>query len=62
MAWINAVDSNRRDERGRPVKRYRVEWYEIARDDDGQPVPRYPNRTDGPPKRVRRRERDVRHR
>lgn len=56
MAWITAVETDRRDERGRPVKRYRVEWYEIARDDDGQPVPKYPNRADSPPKRVRRRE------
>jgi integrase len=44
MAWITAVDSNRRDDRGRPVKRYRVEWYEIARDEHGQAVPRYENR------------------
>src|SRR4051812_32086898 len=56
MAWMTTVDSNRRDERGRPAKIYRVEWYEIARDDDGQPIPKYPNRPDGPPKTVRRRE------
>jgi integrase len=56
MAWITSIDSNRRDARGRPVKRYRVEWYEIARGDDGQPVPRYPARPDGPPKRLRRQE------
>jgi integrase len=56
MAWLTTVDSNRRDERGRPVKRYRVEWYEIARDADGQPIPRYVNRPDSPPKMLRRRE------
>jgi integrase len=56
MAWITTIDSNRRDERGRPMKRYRVEWYEIARDADGQPVLRYPARADSPPKLVRRQE------
>ena len=56
MAWITAVETNRRDERGRPITNYRVEWYEIVRDDDGQPIPAYPNRPDSPPKRVRRRE------
>ncbi len=56
MAWITTVNSNRRDERGRPTKRYRVEWYEIARDDDGQPIPRYASRPDGPLKMVRRQE------
>lgn len=56
MAWIRTIDSNRRDDRGRPVKRFRVEWYEVARDDDGQPIPKHPNRPDGPPKLVRRQE------
>ncbi len=56
MAWISAVETNRRDERGRQVKAFRVEWYEIARDADGQPIPAYPNRADSPPKRLRRRE------
>lgn len=56
MAWITAVETNRRDDRGRQITRYRVEWYEIVRDADGQPVPAYPNRFNGPPKRVRRRE------
>lgn len=56
MAWIKPVETNRRDERGRPAKRFRVEWYEIARNDDGQPIPRYPNRLDSPPKMVRRQE------
>jgi integrase len=56
MAWITAIDSNRRDDRGRPVKHYRVEWYEIARDGDGKPIPRYENRVDGPAKMVRRQE------
>ena len=56
MAWIKPVEISRRDERGRPVKRYRVEWYEIARDDDGAPMPRYANRPDGPAKMVRRQE------
>lgn len=56
MAWITAVDTNRRDERGRPVKVFRVDWYEIVRDADGQPIPRYPARPDGPTKTVRRRE------
>ena len=56
MAWIATIETSRRDGRGRPVKRYRVEWYEIARDADGQPIPRYTNRPDGPPKLVRRQE------
>jgi integrase len=56
MAWITTVESNRRDQRGRPVKRYRVGWHEIARDADGQPIPRYPNRPNSPPKLVRRQE------
>jgi integrase len=56
MAWITTVATHGRDERGRPVKRYRVEWYEIARNGEGQPVPRYPNRPDGPAKMVRRQE------
>lgn len=56
MAWIKPFESNRRDERGRATERYRVEWYEIARDDDGQAVPRYPNRPDGPAKMLRRQE------
>ena len=56
MAWIKPIESNRRDERGRPAKRYRVEWYEIARDDDGQPISRYSNRPDSPAKMVRRQE------
>jgi len=43
-------------QRGRPAKRYRVGWHEIARDADGQPIPRYPNRSDSPPKLVRRQE------
>jgi hypothetical protein len=56
MAWIATIETSRRDGRGRPVKRYRVGWYEIARDDDGRPIPRYPNRPDGPAKTVRRQE------
>ena len=56
MAWITTIDSNRRDERGRPTKRYRVGWHEIARDGDGQTIPRYPNRSDSRPKLVRRQE------
>src|SRR6478736_2503165 len=56
MAWITTIDSDRRDERGRPTKRYRVGWHEIARDADGQPIPRYPNRPDSPPRLVRRQE------
>jgi hypothetical protein len=56
MAWIKTIESNRRDERGRPAKRYRVEWYEIARDTNGQAIPRYANRPDGPPKLARRQE------
>jgi integrase len=56
MAWITTVETGRRDERGRPVKRYRVGWHEIARDADGQPIPRYPKRPDSPPKLVRRQE------
>jgi hypothetical protein len=50
MAWITTHDSIRRDERGQLVKRYRVEWYEIAREGDSQPVLKCPNRPDGPPK------------
>lgn len=56
MAWITAAETGKRDERGRRLKAFRVEWYEIARDADGQPIPAYPNRPDGPPKRLRRRE------
>ena len=56
MAWIATIGSNRRDDRGRPIKCYRVGWHEIARDADGQPVPRDPNRPDSPPKLVRRQE------
>lgn len=56
MAWITRVDNNRRDDRGRPIKRYRVGWHEIARDGDGQPIPRYANRPDSPPKLTRRQE------
>lgn len=56
MAWITSIESSRRDERGRLVKRYRVGWHEIARDADGQPIPRYPKRPDSPPKLLRRQE------
>jgi len=56
MAWITTLESGRRDERGRPIKRYRVGWHEIARDADGQSIPRYPNRNDSPPMLVRRQE------
>jgi integrase len=56
MAWVTPIETDRRDERGRLVKRYRVGWHEIARDADGQPIPRYPTRPNGPPKLVRRQE------
>ena len=56
MAWIKTIDTNRRDDRGRPVRRFRVEWYEVSRNDDGRPIPKYANRPDGPAKLVRRQE------
>ena len=56
MAWITTVETDRRDQRGRPIKRYVVGWHEIARDPDGQPIPRYPARPEGPAKLVRRQE------
>jgi hypothetical protein len=45
MAWITTLDSNRRDESGRPVKCYRVGWHEIARDAAGS---RFPGIRPGP--------------
>lgn len=56
MAWISTIDTDRRDDRGRQIKRYVVGWYEIARDSEGQPIPRDASRPDGPPKRRRQRE------
>ncbi len=49
-AWITKVDTGQRDDRGNPINRYAVGWYEISRDDNGLPIPRDPNVPDGAPK------------
>lgn len=56
MAYLREHVTKQRDERGRPVKTYTVEWRETVRDDFGLPVPKYPNRPDGPPATRFRRE------
>ena len=38
MAWITTVETDFRDERGRPIERYRVGWHETIR--TGQTVRR----------------------
>ena len=47
MAHIRERNTKER-ENGKPVKAYVVRWTEVVRDEFGLPVPRDPNRPDGP--------------
>lgn len=50
-AWITTEEHpTARDDRGRPINRYVVSWYEIARDDNGIPLPQKADAPNGPPK------------
>lgn len=53
MAYIRKHETKQRDNRGRPVSTYTVEWREVIRDDFGLPVPKRPG---GPPATRFRRE------
>jgi integrase len=47
MAYIREHVTKARDN-GKPIKRYQVVWRETVRDDFGLPLPKHPNRPDGP--------------